>query len=239
MCDMTHSYVWHDSLIRGTWSIRVCSIPHSYVQHASFTIGEWLAIVPLGFDYFIKTKKADRSTEGASLRIGNRSPLVWFANGCSVLPCVAVCCRVLRCVAVCLQCVCSVLQCVAVCCSVLQCDIQVSELQTDCLSFDLQIVAVCCSALQQCVACVAPETDCLSSNFQIKRKCGLYVWHDSLIRETWLVYIRDMTHSSPVDLQMVSIRGTWLIHMWDMTHSCEWHGSLLWAVWFTNMFYTS
>ena len=36
MCDMTPSYVWHDSLICATWLIHMCDITHSYVWHDSF-----------------------------------------------------------------------------------------------------------------------------------------------------------------------------------------------------------
>jgi len=36
MCDMTHSYVWHDSFICLTWLIHMCDMTHSYVWHDSF-----------------------------------------------------------------------------------------------------------------------------------------------------------------------------------------------------------
>jgi len=36
MCDMTHSYVWHDSFICVTWLIHMCDMTHSYVSHDSF-----------------------------------------------------------------------------------------------------------------------------------------------------------------------------------------------------------
>jgi len=36
MCDMTHSYVWHDSFICVTCLIHMCDMPHSHVWHASF-----------------------------------------------------------------------------------------------------------------------------------------------------------------------------------------------------------
>jgi len=42
MCDMTHSYVWHDSFICVTWLIRMCAMPHSYVWHDSFMCVAWL-----------------------------------------------------------------------------------------------------------------------------------------------------------------------------------------------------
>jgi len=36
MCDMTHWYVWHDTLICVTWLIDMCDMTHSYVWHDSF-----------------------------------------------------------------------------------------------------------------------------------------------------------------------------------------------------------
>ena len=36
MCDMTHSYVRHDSFICVTWLIHMCNMAHSYVWHNSF-----------------------------------------------------------------------------------------------------------------------------------------------------------------------------------------------------------
>jgi len=42
MCDMTHSYVWHDSFICVTWLIHMCDMTHSHVWHDSFTCVTWL-----------------------------------------------------------------------------------------------------------------------------------------------------------------------------------------------------
>jgi len=36
MCDMTHSYVWHDSFICVTWRIHMCDMTNSYVWHAVY-----------------------------------------------------------------------------------------------------------------------------------------------------------------------------------------------------------
>jgi len=33
MCDITHSFVWHDSIIRVTWLIHTCDITHSCLWH--------------------------------------------------------------------------------------------------------------------------------------------------------------------------------------------------------------
>jgi len=43
MCDMTHSYVWHDSFICVTWLIHMCDMTHSYVWHDVFMCVPWLA----------------------------------------------------------------------------------------------------------------------------------------------------------------------------------------------------
>jgi len=34
MCGMTHSYVWHDSLVCVKWLVRMCNMLHSYVWAA-------------------------------------------------------------------------------------------------------------------------------------------------------------------------------------------------------------
>jgi len=36
VCDMTHSYMWHDSFIYVTWLIHICDMTHSYMWHDSF-----------------------------------------------------------------------------------------------------------------------------------------------------------------------------------------------------------
>ena len=48
LCDMTQSYVWrdrsfvwHDSFIRVTWLIHTCDVTHSYVWHDSFIRVTW------------------------------------------------------------------------------------------------------------------------------------------------------------------------------------------------------
>jgi len=35
-CDVTRSYVWHDSFMRVTWLIHMCDMTHSFVWHDSF-----------------------------------------------------------------------------------------------------------------------------------------------------------------------------------------------------------
>jgi len=42
MCNMTHLYAWHDSLIRVTWIIAMCDTTYSYVQYDSFVRVIWL-----------------------------------------------------------------------------------------------------------------------------------------------------------------------------------------------------
>jgi len=42
MCDMTHSYVWHDPFICVTWLIHMCDMTHSHVWHDPFIWVTWL-----------------------------------------------------------------------------------------------------------------------------------------------------------------------------------------------------
>jgi len=42
MCDMTHSYMWHDSMICEIWSIDLCDMAHSYAWHDSLICVTWL-----------------------------------------------------------------------------------------------------------------------------------------------------------------------------------------------------
>jgi len=42
MCDMTLSYVWHDSFICVTWLFHMCDMTLSYVWHDSFICVTWL-----------------------------------------------------------------------------------------------------------------------------------------------------------------------------------------------------
>jgi len=44
-----------------------------------------------------------------------------------------------------------------------------------------------------------------------------YVWHDLSICVTWLIHMRDMTHSNVWHDSFIYV--TWLIYMYDMTHS--------------------
>ena len=42
LCDMTHSYVYHDSLICVPWPIHMCDMTHWYVWHDSLICVPWL-----------------------------------------------------------------------------------------------------------------------------------------------------------------------------------------------------
>jgi len=44
ICDMTHSYVWHDSFICVTWLIHLCDVTHSYARLDSSTRVAWPCI---------------------------------------------------------------------------------------------------------------------------------------------------------------------------------------------------
>ena len=42
VCDMSHSYVWHDSFICASWLVYMCNMTRSYVRHDSFICAAWL-----------------------------------------------------------------------------------------------------------------------------------------------------------------------------------------------------
>jgi len=56
-----------------------------------------------------------------------------------------------------------------------------------------------------------------------------YVWHDTFICVTWLIYMCDMTHSYVWHDSFICV--TWLVRMCDMTHSCVWHDSFICVTW--------
>jgi len=41
MCDMTHSYLRHDTFICATWRIHMCDMTHSYLRHDTFICATW------------------------------------------------------------------------------------------------------------------------------------------------------------------------------------------------------
>jgi len=45
MCDMTYSYVWRDSFIFVPWLIHMCDMTHSYVCHDSSICVPWLVYI--------------------------------------------------------------------------------------------------------------------------------------------------------------------------------------------------
>jgi len=42
MCDVTHLHVWRDSFINETWPIHMCDMTHWYVRHDSLICVTWL-----------------------------------------------------------------------------------------------------------------------------------------------------------------------------------------------------
>jgi len=95
------------------------------------------------------------------------------------------------------------------------------------------------------------------------RKCLLYVWHDSFICVTWLIYMCDMTHlyvwcdsltcvtwlicmcdrerswysrHAPLfDQNALMMRVTWLMNMCDVTRWYVWHDSFICVTWLIHM----
>ena len=53
----------------------------------------------------------------------------------------------------------------------------------------------------------------------------LFACHDSLIRVTWLIEIRDVTRLFAWRDSLICV--TWLVDIWDMSHSQVWHDSFI------------
>ena len=60
---------------------------------------------------------------------------------------------------------------------------------------------------------------CDMTHFYMWHDSCICVWHDIFICVTWLMHMRDVTHSF--------ICVTWLIHMCNVTHSYVWHDSFM------------
>ena len=60
-----------------------------------------------------------------------------------------------------------------------------------------------------------------------------HVRHDAFICVTWLIHMRDMTHSYVWHDAFICV--TWRIHMCDMTHSYVWHDSFIFVTWLIHM----
>ena len=60
-----------------------------------------------------------------------------------------------------------------------------------------------------------------------------YVWHDSSMRVTCHIHMRDMPHSYVWHNSFVCV--TWLIHMCDMTHLYVWRDSFVCVTWLIHM----
>jgi len=67
-----------------------------------------------------------------------------------------------------------------------------------------------------------------------------YVRHDSFLRETWLIYMWDMTHCTPDTTHLFvghasSTRETWLVCTWDMTHALVCLDSFIRVTWLIHV----
>ena len=121
ICDMTHSYVWHDSFIRVTWFIHKCTMTHSYVCHDSFIYVTCLICMRdmtrsyVWHDSFIHVTWLIHTCKLCVVCVEQAFPAV----SAHETRCHHAICRAARRIRSVLCC--SMLQSAAVCCSVLQC----------------------------------------------------------------------------------------------------------------------
>jgi len=178
-CDMTHPHVWHDPFIRMTWLIHICDMTRSYVWQYSFIYVTWL----------IHTYDMTHSY----VRHDSFIRLAWLIHMCNMTrsyvwhdtsraPLASTISKTLRSVLVCV-CVC-VLVCVCVywrvCVYVFVCVRVVN------LSVSVCLYIYCCHL-----------------------SCALFMWHDSFIWVSWLIHTCDLASSYVWHDSFICV--TWLI----------------------------
>jgi len=208
MCDMTHTYVWHDLYICVTWLIHKCDMTHSYVWHDSYICVTWLIhMCDMTHTYVWHDVWHDLSIHVTWLCLCDMTVSVW--QDCV---CVTGLCLCDRTVSVWHDYVCVIWLCL--------CDMNVSVWH-DC---------VCVKWLCLCDMTVSvwQETECMISVTWLIHMCDMthsYVWHDPFIRVTWLIHMCAMPCSHVWHDSVICV--TWLIHMCDVTRSYIWHDSFI------------
>jgi len=227
ICDMTHSYVWHDAFVCDTWLIRVCDMTHSYVWHDSFVRvilhGAWEVDAYVWHDSFIRvmTHSHIRWTG-----LTHWDPYVcvwhdasictqWFLRHDSFM-------------------------CVTWRIYMHVCDMTHLYLfngvcgMTHSYSWYSYGSFICDMTL----ACRSYVTWHISCPWWMRLIWSMHMWHDLFIGFIWLIHTYDMTYimSRMNDIDMVHANVTWFIHRVDMAHSYVWHDSFIFvAVWWLDI----
>jgi len=175
MCDMTHSYVWHDSFICVTWLIHMCDMTHSYVWQASFICGTWpICLCDVTFSYVWKwlIRWCDRthSYVGHGAFIEEMWLIHMHDMACSM----------------CVACLSRLHVCVYMCVYVFMCDMTDSYVRHD------SITAAYRGAWLSHLSWHDSST-CVTRLIHMWDMTCSYVFHDSVIYMTWLIHMCDMT----------------------------------------------
>ena len=143
MCIITHTLVWHDTVVCATCHVMTRERGEKKIPRWTSCVAFFFLVSLVSwYDTFVdmtrsyaqhKNSNNDIPECGVHVRLQLSDEWV-MDKACDIDEGETRRTRVLRCVAVCVAVCCSVLRCVAVCCSVLHCA--------------LQCVAVCCSVLQ-------------------------------------------------------------------------------------------
>jgi len=90
--------------------------------------------------------------------------------------------------------------------------------------------------LQISVWKITPANQCrINKNRASSKATRLFLmkWRDSFICVTWLIHMRDVTHSYVWRDSFICV--TWLIHMCDVTHSYVWRDSFICVTWLIHI----
>ena len=210
MCDMTHSYVWHNSFICVTWLIRrqlarseLCrsyerTVRQTWMSHVtihSYTSSTWFICMThawhdslIGVTWLIHT--CDMTHPRSRWQIARHDSFViviWLNHMCDMTQ--------------------SWVRRVA--------HWHVWHDPVMCVTWLIYTWAMTQSCARR------GSLLCMTRPIHMCDMTNLYGSHDSFICVTWLIHMCDMAHSYVWHDSFICV--TWLIHMCDMTHSYVWH----------------
>jgi len=221
-CRLMTVFLRHDSFLCVTWRIHMCDMTHSYAWHNPHTwrmpvLSQYALQLLLSFVVwclFFCDMTPSCAWDGAFLCA---TWLMYMADACLIAARVA---ALFVCVCVC------VCVCVRVCVCVYQ---SLMRFASWCLFTRDMTYAICMTWLiymthvRFVAACVAA-----AAVFHRLMPFLSSVRHDAFICATWLIHMCDMAHSYVRHGSFIC--ATWLIHTCDMSHSYEWHGLCIWLM---------
>jgi len=251
MCDMTHSYMWHDSFICVAWLIHICDMTHSFEWHDSFICMTFVVFVYIFVHIYVwvmshlLTIHVTHMNESCQT-YGWVMSHIWMSHvkhmdeSCHTYEWVM-----------------SNIWMSHVTLMNQSCHthgwvmshiltIHVTNMNQSCHTYGWVMSLIRVSHVPTHFA-TQGQTNVWNISFTrvtwLIHTCDMtysHVWHDSFTRVTWLIHMCDSwicvkRHIHSYVWHDSFIRVTWLIHMRDMTHSYVWNDSFIRVTWLIHM----